>query len=364
MKIISTGSTLCIYPDDLKTYDSLPLGTYRVGFSEMSGFFLTKIENLRVNEPKLYGNHEDKMDKVVRAYKAMTRSLGIILSGYKGMGKSLAIRLLCEKAELPVIIVDRGYPGIVNFIDSIEQEVLVVLDEFEKHFPKESENMVSQEDWLGLFDGTSNQKRIYAVSANEVSNLSPYLLNRPGRFHYHLKFDFLGEKEVREYIADSVPGVTEETLGLVAKASGYTKMNFDILRAIAFELNLGSTLEDALGDLNIEVEQYSRYRIVIATKDYGTFKTSTFSGKLFSGTVNIDYAESDKHYTNSGKLRFDPSNVIVMKGALSLTKFQLTMSIDVNCDSDNSVEFNEDQVVSISIIQDANGDVINIAQIF
>ena len=38
---------------------------------------------------------------------------------------------------------------------------------------------------LSLFDGLDNGKKLFVITCNEVERLNAYLLNRPGRFHYH-----------------------------------------------------------------------------------------------------------------------------------------------------------------------------------
>ena len=87
MTYISTGTTYRVFDESLKTYDTLPVGTYRVSFSDMSGFFLTKIEDIGPGTEKVYGNHNERIDRILRSYNSFTRSLGVLLSGDKGMGK-------------------------------------------------------------------------------------------------------------------------------------------------------------------------------------------------------------------------------------------------------------------------------------
>ena len=113
MKIVSTGSTYSIYGDDLKTYEKLPVGTYEVGFSQMMGFFLEKKDNIDIKE-KVYGCHEKKARKILDSFKHTDRNLGVILSGNKGIGKSLTAKLIAKlglKDKLPVILVNNCYPG-------------------------------------------------------------------------------------------------------------------------------------------------------------------------------------------------------------------------------------------------------------
>ena len=110
MKAISTGNVYRIYDDTLKTYDQLPPEPFIVRFSNIGGFFLERYSDIEINENKIYGVHPEKVKKVMDSFEQYNRSLGVILSGDKGIGKSLFAKLLASKAMergLPLIIVDR-----------------------------------------------------------------------------------------------------------------------------------------------------------------------------------------------------------------------------------------------------------------
>ena len=131
MRVIGYGSNFEIYGNDLQTYDKLPAGTYAVKFNPMSGFSLKKVDDFKQLEEKVYGNHAEKIEKVIEAFNRMNRSLGVIMSGDKGIGKSMFTQILAEKAvtiDMPVIIVDKAYKGIASFLESIDQEVLVLTE--------------------------------------------------------------------------------------------------------------------------------------------------------------------------------------------------------------------------------------------
>ena len=137
MKIISTNNRYDVYDDSLRTYDVLPAQVYIVRFVKMQGFFLEKYDGLSVGEEKIYGVHDCKTEKVMRSFSIMERNLGVILSGDKGIGKSLFARVLADKAVkngIPVIIVDMYIPGIAAYLESIDQKVMVLFDEFDKTF--------------------------------------------------------------------------------------------------------------------------------------------------------------------------------------------------------------------------------------
>lgn len=264
MKIVNTGNTYRIYDDDLKTYNKLPAATYEVCFHKMMGFWLEKKDNIKLNE-KVYGVHEAKADKILNSFKTTDRNLGVILSGNKGIGKSLTAKLMVEKAVklgYPVILVNECFPGVANYISEIKQECVVLFDEFDKTFKinKQDQNGGDQDEFLTLFDGLDQGKKLFIVTANKLSDLSDYLVNRPGRFHYHLRFNYPSVDEIREYLTDKLESQYYDQIEEVVKFSNMTDLNYDCLRAIAFELNMGTPFNDAIKDLNItNYENESRY---------------------------------------------------------------------------------------------------------
>lgn len=266
MKIINYGKHFEIYADDLKTFDSLPALTYKVNFNMMSGFSLVQSDDFKTTESKIYGNHKEKITKVLKSFDNSERSLGVILSGDKGMGKSLFVQLLAEEAikkGMPVVIVSKAYGGVADFIEKIDQEVLVIFDEFEKIFPIDSNERESQNSMLSLFDGLSQKKRLYAITVNHLHKLSEFMLNRTGRFHYHIRFSYPESHEVEEYLKDKINSEYHGEINKVIMFASRVKLNYDSLRAIAFEINQGYTFAQAIGDLNILSTDTQRYDIKV-----------------------------------------------------------------------------------------------------
>lgn len=314
MNVVHSGDTFQIYSNALKTYEKLPLGTYDVCFHKMMGFYLTSHADLVVNEEKIYGSTPAKVEKVLRGFQAVDRNFGVILSGRKGIGKSLFARQLAVRAKdynLPLIIVSCYYPGIADFLSSIDQEVIVLFDEFEKTFA-DQEHVNPQEEMLPLFDGIDNGKKLFIITCNEVHKLNSYLINRPGRFHYHFVLGNPTPDEIKEYMTDKL---NPEYHHLIKKLIGFSMnvdLTYDVLRAIAFELNMGYSFEDTLMDLNISKEGTPKYNIRVEFAD-GSYR--------MRNNERLNTYSNDKEYVwlngkngrseDSIRIAFVPSDIVL-----------------------------------------------------
>ncbi len=303
MKAISTGNRYVIYDDTLKTYDKLPAKTYAIRLDPSSGLYLEARPDFVIGE-KVYGVHLEKVDKILRSFGQFTRSLGVILSGDKGIGKSLFAKLLSISAVehgLPVIIVDRFIPGIASYLESIAQEALVLFDEFDKTFARETsefgEGRDPQTELLTLFDGMVIGKKLYVVTCNELRGLNEYLVNRPGRFHYHFRFDYPSAAEVREYLSDKLEGACNEEIEKVVIFASKVNLNYDCLRAIAFELGNGAAFEEAIQDLNILNLSETQYTVTLHFTNGKALTTNTRSLNLF----DAEQVQEVDFYQDGGK---------------------------------------------------------------
>lgn len=254
MKIIETNNELHIYNDDkLRTHDHIPANYYEVRFSKAEGFRLAKHPIMQIKEDRVYGSHDEKTEKVLNSFDMFNRNLGVMLSGDKGMGKSLFARMLSKKAVergLPVILVDFYMPGIMSYLSSIEQEAVILFDEFDKTFEEKSEYN-PQYEVLNVLDGIGYGKKLYVFICNDLSEINDCMLNRPGRIHYHFRISYPTEIEIKQYLEDKLDLKYHDKIEDVIKFSYMTKLNYDTLRAIAFELNNGYEFKETINDLNI-----------------------------------------------------------------------------------------------------------------
>ena len=288
MKIIESNGQFNIYGgNSIMTYSKLPANYYKVCFNENKGFWLELHPEMQLKEDKIYGSHDKKADKVLNSFNMFNRNLGVMISGNKGMGKSLFARLLSRKAierGLPVIVVNFYVPNIMNYIDSIQQEVLILFDEFDKTF-EEKVDYNPQYEVLNVLDGLSVGKKLFAFICNDLSEINDYMLNRPGRIHYHFRFDYPTDEEIREYLKDKLDPQYHDQINDIVKFSYMVKINYDCLRAIAFELNNGYKFKESINDLNIIRSEDSR--------NYNKFEIKYKNGKKFIRMIDINLFDPD-----------------------------------------------------------------------
>lgn len=346
MKAISTGNIYEIFDDTLMTYDKLPAQSYVVRFDKRRGYFLEKYVDIEINEEKVYGIHAEKVEKVLSSFDKFDRSMGVILSGDKGIGKSLFAKMLSAEGMsrgLPLIVVDKYTPDIASYLETIEQEVIVLFDEFDKTFGevKSVDGEASpQTALLGLFDGISGGKKLFVVTCNELRKLNEYLINRPGRFHYHLRFDYPSADQIREYMMDKIPEDRYDEIEDVVSFSTRVNLNYDCLRAIAFEISRGETFKSAIRDLNIINLEEEEYNITLHFNN--GFKATAKSVRIdMFGDGEYDFWVYDNRYNDAGKVFFNVRD----------SEFDCRMSANVIAAGDFSFTYDEDENDPAEIVQ-------------
>lgn len=226
--------------------------------SSMFGFYL-QMKTTSFEVPKeVFGSVQSRAERVINTFVDREKSTGILFTGDKGSGKTMLTNIICnaciEDLGMPVIIIEDSFSGsgFTNFIENIGSCVLL-FDEFGKTYKMNSDNG-NQEDLLSLLDGTSSVKRLNLFTENRETDISEFLLARPGRVYYHFKYKKLEADVIREVCEKN--GIDKTMIQSIVDASICAQtFSFDILNAIVEESKrYGEPIQDILKTLNVGID--------------------------------------------------------------------------------------------------------------
>lgn len=256
--------------EDLDVHELLPAGNYIIVKCPNTGVLrLSRVADF-TTPPKLYGDIQKTAARIINTYHSRTVSTGVLMAGAKGSGKTQLLRLIAAEcaatSQMPTIIITTPWQGdqFFKLIQSIEQECIVVFDEFEKVYDCEEQERV-----LTLLDGIFQTKKLFIITSNRVERLDENLLNRPGRMFYMLEYEGLANEFIHEYCADVLDN--KDHIGdLVALANTFAQFNFDMLKSLVEECNRYKEAPgDAIKMLNVKQSQDQRttYDIMVYLDD-------------------------------------------------------------------------------------------------
>lgn len=222
---------------DLDITENLPVGNYSVHYDNMREvYYLKRIEDF-VLPKKIYGDVGTIRDRIISVFNEKTTSTGVMLIGEKGSGKTLlskSISIELAKVNVPTIIVNESFDdsGFSEFIQKIEQDVVVIFDEFEKVYRNDKG---SQQKILSLFDGVFNSKKLFVLTANYLRAIDENLISRPSRMHYVIEYGPMTTEEVTEFATDNLNDKSK--VNEITSMSRIKPFNFDSLNELVKEMN-------------------------------------------------------------------------------------------------------------------------------
>lgn len=320
---ISSGQKVYVEssPDGTRNVKLKP-AIYTLEFSREEGLYLLEIQDNYTLPTKVYGNHEEAAKRVIHTHLSKKGNTGILLTGLKGTGKSLFVKFISNemlKLGYPVIQINKAYSGedLFNFVENLG-DCVILFDEFGKnYYPYNGGgNTPSQTSLLSMLDGLSNSKRLHLFTENNSQDITQYMINRPGRVHYHFKYNRLSKEIIQEFCEDSgLPKeVTEELINLSTKIR---VLSFDVVKCLIDEWKLyGGPMEDLLSVLNITTisdKQNGVCKLISFINEKGEAEdVSKYTASISGNYFYIDPKGSSVENgwpSSSNSLRLDMSNV-------------------------------------------------------
>lgn len=234
---------------------------YRVQLDEIGRFYLTIVNDKFSFDYKLYGLETDLVKRVIKTYESTNSgNLGILLNGLKGTGKTVTSKIIANKLNQPVIIVDAKLNGVNTFLNGITQNITIFIDEYEKVF---GDSTVM----LTIMDGAMNSdfRRVFLLTTNELY-VEKNLIQRPGRIRYLKKFDDL-RPEVIEEIVDDVLEYPEYKTECISFISNLEVITVDIVKSIIAEVNIHNEGPTAFESVFNVKRLKGRYNLIVNGED-------------------------------------------------------------------------------------------------
>jgi len=252
-----SGSQFRHYEKD-NDVEYLAPGIYSLEYGAFGSMYLNRKQDAFDFPYKLYGK-DGFPERVMKTYRASTSNVGVMLCGLKGTGKTVQAEQICNHSNLPVILVSKDFDkgqDLIYFLSYVNQEVVVMIDEYEKLFGK-------SDALLSIMDGTLNgtNRRLFVLTAN-TPNISESMLDRPSRIYYLKKFGNLDIGVIGEVVDDMLEckEYREEVVNYIGALEIIT---IDIVKTVIKEVNLFQEPPEKFKDiLNVTVYNHARWDLL------------------------------------------------------------------------------------------------------
>lgn len=183
--------------------ERLPGGLYRYEVN-MSGWWLDRYSAEFEFPFKVYAASTDIIARITKFWTTNRGNVGVLMNGLRGAGKTMTAQLLAnsliKERNLPILVVKEPVPLQLIF-DSIQQDMMVIFDEFEKTHDKPH-----QQEILSAIDGMARSKnaRLIIFTTNNPT-MDENFKDRPSRIHYNFEFQRVADEVIEGLINDGLP---------------------------------------------------------------------------------------------------------------------------------------------------------------
>lgn len=231
---------------------------------------------------KIYGKDDEFVQRVSKTFDMTKGNLGVLLNGLKGTGKTVTAELICNKLELPVIIVTAAFTWLPNYINKILQEVVILFDEYEKIYTDKEKG-----DILSVMDGVLNSpwRKVFILTTNNTY-INDNLLQRPGRIRYLRGYSDLSLTIIKE-IADDLLVHKRHYDAVIDFISHLENITIDIVKAVIQEVNIHNEEPSKFKDIFNVVTIDPRKDIYLIDESGNTYKETLIHSDVCTNPARL-----------------------------------------------------------------------------
>lgn len=219
------------------TLDKLPAGIYAPEVCEKHALHINYyLDTLKFDLPsKFYGQHDQYKTMIRRALTIRQSSVGALLLGHKGNGKTLLMHDLCNtaiEAGHPVFVINSPLPAkaLRLLYALVNGPCVFLLDEFDKVYTEAAERTAL----LEFFSDRNIKGALFLLAVNDRTNLPDAFIDRTGRFLFRITYGALKRDVASEILADYVLSNTQRDI-LLDYVDQQT-LNIDTFMSLASEI--------------------------------------------------------------------------------------------------------------------------------
>lgn len=304
----------------------LPIGVYKFQIDMFENPFLSRVQDEFYFPYKIYGVETEFIDRVIKSWNNTTGNFGVILNGLKGTGKTVTAELIANQLNLPVIIVPFHHKSLISFLNEIQQDVVIFIDEFEKIYDGWENSL------LTIMDGALKTKHrlFFLLTTNEL-RVDKNLLQRPSRIRYVKTFSDLTLSVIMEVVNDKL--VHKELYDCTVKfISELPIITMDLIKSVVEEVNIHQedpvNFRDVFNIHSDREELYNVYELIDGKKE----EVKTFA------TIHPSYIHD---YSSGNEFRINSRYMGNIVKVFSPTQIMVT---DREIDDDSGKEEDVDRI--------------------